>query len=368
MINKIAEQQVLKKLRTSLKSEIQRTSQHGETLMSPKPDDRSEINPEGGFRFIAPNKTTINPPYLSPAKDNRFNLSQPLVAKIEAIARARVKVVRYLDLKPETEVSIWESEEHQTVLAMSVNASSEIEGEEVHADLIPLILNESTKPESGAPITPELSHRLEVVRQIYKTYLWALKSDKKELVSSDFILEVHRRMFGGSDHYSKFAGSFKTQEVVVAGSRYHVETLPAAKVKEAIDSLCARTNRDFGRNRSSKDKPLLTIIAEFIIDFLAIHPFQDGNGRTARLLSTYLLDRIGYHFSSVYPIDSIINERRAEYFQALFSGQRNWYTEHEDLTEWVDFYIDAVFEQWERAHSKIRRAEAKQRSQSTPPI
>jgi Fic family protein len=327
-----------------------------------KPDDRTEIDPKGGNQVHAPNQAIIDPAHLYPERNSRFRITESLAAKIEAIARARVKIARYVnsdDVK-----SLWETEDHQIALAMSVNASSQIEGEEIHASLVPLILNEATEPEENRGITPELAHRLDVARNIYKAYLWTLTSEPRDILSSEFILEVHRRMFSASDHYAEFAGAFKKKEVVVSGRLYHVKTLPSSRVPEAIEKLCERVNKDFEKNRKSKEKPLLTIIAEFILDFLAIHPFRDGNGRTARLLSTYLLERVGYHFSPIYPIDSVINERRAEYFQALFSGQRNWYTEHEDLTQWVEFYVDAIFEQWERAYRKIKRAQEIERSKS----
>ena len=328
--------------------------------MSIKPDDQTEIDPRGGYRVFPPNQTIIDPPQLTPKNPFRFRVTESLAAKIEAIARARVNIARYVnsdDVK-----TLWESEDHQMALAMSVNASSQIEGEEIHAALVPLILNEATEPEEGTPITPELAHRLGVVRNIYKAYLWTLTSEPKDMLTPEFILEVHHRMFSSSEHYVEIAGKFKDKEVVVAGRLYHVKTLLSSRVPEAIEKLCSRVNNEFERNRKSKDKPLLTIVAEFLVDFLAIHPFRDGNGRTARLLSTYLLERIGYHFSPIYPIDSVINERRSEYFHALFSGQRNWYTEHEDLTQWVEFYIDAVYEQWERAYRKIRRAHEVERS------
>ena len=326
-----------------------------------KPDDRTEISPRGGTKILHPNQTKIDPLQLTPANRNRFKLNEPLVAKIEKIARARVNVAKYIGVvESENNIELWKDNNHQTALAMSVNASSEIEGEEVTAELIPLILNEATQPDSGEAINQELAHRLDVIRNIYKTYIWALTSSlEKEMISPNFILEVHKRMFSNSSHYRSFAGEWKTKEIVIKGSRYYVETLSSSRVEEAINLLCERTNRDFSRNKSTTDKPLLTIIAEFILDFLAIHPFQDGNGRTARLLSTYLLERVGYHFSSIYPIDSIINERRSEYFEALFSGQRNWYSEQEDITEWVNFYVDAIFTQWERAHSEIKRSKAK---------
>jgi Fic family protein len=91
-----------------------------------------------------------------------------------------------------------------------------------------------------------------------------------------------------------------------------------------------------------------------VVDFLAIHPFSDGNGRTARLLSTYLLERAGYHFARFYSLDTIILERQQAYYKALFDSQREWYKESEDLTPWVEFYLNAIFTQWLRAHEAIR--------------
>ncbi len=325
--------------------------------MNIKPDEKTIINPHGGFDLNAPNRTEINPENLDPAKGDRFLISQSLAAKIEAIARGRTHIERYA--KATDPKSQWESEDNQMALAMSVNASSQIEGEEIHATLIALILNEATEPVEGRPLDIELKHRLGVSRNIYKAYMWALTSDQRDMVSPAFILNVHRLMFSESEHYSDFAGKFKDKEVVVSGAKYHVKTLPSIRTEEAIKKLCARVNNDFLKNKTDKEKPLLTIAAEFLVDFLAIHPFRDGNGRTARLLSTYLLERIGYHFAPIYPMDSIINERRGEYFQALFSAQRNWYSDHEDLTEWVEFYVDVVFEQWERAYRKIKRAKGK---------
>jgi Fic family protein len=101
--------------------------------------------------------------------------------------------------------------------------------------------------------------------------------------------------------------------------------------------------------------------AEFILDFLAIHPFHDGNGRAARLLSTYLLERSGYHFARFYPVDNIILENREAYYDALFSSQRRWYQVDEDLTPWVEFYTDVIFNQYVRAFQRVKDARVRQR-------
>jgi Fic family protein len=321
-----------------------------------KPDDQTEISPAGGYFVFPPRQTKINPADLEPKNVSRFKLREPLVAKIEAIGRARVKIYEYKF--PDDPHRLWQDEEELSVLAQSVIASSEIEGEEVSVDIIPLIVSdEPNQIDDPSDSGSEVRQRLGVVRSIYKAYVWALTNQPQQMVSPEFICELHYRMFCDSTYYGPYAGKLKDAEVNVQGSRYYVETLASARVPEALRCLCDRTNDSFRRNRTQQSKPLLTIIGEFVIDFLAIHPFRDGNGRLARLLSTYLLDRIGYHFSAIYPMDTIINDRRAEYFEALFSGQRNWYTIDEDLTQWIEFYVDAIYEQWERAHRKLRHAQ-----------
>lgn len=326
-----------------------------------KPDDRTEIDPDGGHSLIPPKHTKIDPPDLQPSRTSRFQLQESLVAKIEAIGRARVKIHKYKF--PDDQYQLWQAEDELFVLAQSVIASSEIEGEEVSVDLIPMIVNdEPNQFEHERNPSAEIQQRLGVVRNIYKTYIWALTNPPQQIVSPEFILELHYRMFHDSPHYGAHAGKFKDIQVNVKGTKYLVETLTPIRVPEALQKLCERTNLAFLRNRTHQSKPLLTIIGEFIIDFLAIHPFRDGNGRLARLLSTYLLSRIGYHFSAIYPMDTVINDSRAEYFEALFSGQRNWYTPDEDLTQWIEFYIDAIYEQWARAHRKLKRTQELRRS------
>jgi Fic family protein len=98
-----------------------------------------------------------------------------------------------------------------------------------------------------------------------------------------------------------------------------------------------------------------------VLDFLAIHPFHDGNGRAARLLSTYLLERSGYHVARFYPLDSVILENRDAYYEALFRAQQRWYQPDEDLTPWIELYTDMVFQQYLRAFQRVKDAHVRQR-------
>ena len=72
----------------------------------------------------------------------------------------------------------------------------------------------------------------------------------------------------------------------------------------------------------------------------------------ARLLSTYLLERSGYHFARFYPLDSVILETRGAYYEALFRAQRDWWGAQEDLTPWIEYYVDSVYAQYLRAYQR----------------
>ena len=156
---------------------------------------------------------------------------------------------------------------------------------------------------------------------------------------------------------SELAGRIKTKRVAIEGGLYSVKTLPPDKTVPFLRELCERTNRTLAAGDASR---FLTT-AEFVLDFLAIQPFHDGNGRAARLLSTYLLERCGYHFARFYPVDNIILEHRDRYYESLFRAQARWYRADEDLTDWIEFYTDTIFSQYIRAFQRVKDAQIRQR-------
>src|SRR5215212_7960642 len=228
-------------------------------------------------------ETVIDPPQPYPARTGlRYELSPYTVAKLEKLARAKFEIGRFT-----AEDVIHPGNLDSAALrniAQSVNASSEIEGEEVPASKLDLALAAATSP-SARRIDEELEQRMLAVASIIRALLWALVEPPREFITFDFVLEVHRRMFETTTPDS--AGRIKTKRVAIEGGLYAVKTLPPAKSELFLRELCDRVNKSLVAGDTSR---FLTT-AEFILDFLAIHPFHDGNGRTARLLSTYLLER-----------------------------------------------------------------------------
>jgi Fic family protein len=282
----------------------------------------------------------------------RYDLSAYTLAKLEKLASAKFEIGRF-----RSEDFIGPDNLDEAALrniAQSVNASSEIEGEEIPAEKLDLALAVATKP-SARRIDEELERRMLAVSSIIRTLLRALVEPPRDFITFDFVLQIHRRMFEATD--PEGAGRIKTKRVAIEGGLSAVRTLPPEKSESFLRELCDRTNQSLIAGDTSR---FLTT-AEFILDFLAIHPFHDGNGRTARLLSTYLLERSGYHFARFYPLDSVILENRDAYYEALFRAQQRWYQAEEDLTPWIELYTDMVFQQYVRALQRLKDAHVRQR-------
>ena len=104
-----------------------------------------------------------------------------------------------------------------------------------------------------------------------------------------------------------------------------------------------------------QNKPPLIILANFIFEYLAIHPFQDGNGRTSRLLTNLILLQQGYQFTSLVSHEKLVEARKADYYLALNKTQKTWKTEKEDISEWLLFFLRVVHSQAEQALEILKR-------------
>lgn len=313
---------------------------------------QSRINPAGGFEIIedVAHVNVIDPVSSSPIrlKDEgvRFSIGPRLVGKLEGLSRVRLRLGKLTSQTTDDWKHYIEDPTTRRAIAQSVVASSEIEGEGLYASEVPLYLEAATQSSEGV-VTSELSERLQAKKDIYDAYVWALTLDRKSYIDFDLVLELHSRMFLTSK--ATIAGRLKDKEVLITGAGYKVRTLRAEKTPEFLRELCSRTNQRLLNAKKYADESMLLIIGEFLLDFLAIHPFIDGNGRLARLLSTYLLERAGYRFARFYPLDLIILETRDQYYESLFKAQIDWYGASEDLSPWLEYFVRSIFAQCQRA-------------------
>lgn len=110
-----------------------------------------------------------------------------------------------------------------------------------------------------------------------------------------------------------------------------------------------------GRQIKDKDlHPLLTI-SVFTVHFLAIHPFQDGNGRLSRILTTLLLMKNGYAYVPYSSLESVIEKNKDNYYLALRRTQNTFKSEHPDYDPWLHFFLTALDTQREILARKLKR-------------
>jgi Fic family protein len=100
--------------------------------------------------------------------------------------------------------------------------------------------------------------------------------------------------------------------------------------------------------------PLL-VIATFVVAFLAIHPFQDGNGRLSRIMTTLLLLRAGYDYVPYSSLERVVEENKDAYYLALRHAQSEMHGDHSKLHEWVDFFLRALQRQKDHLATRIER-------------
>jgi len=97
-----------------------------------------------------------------------------------------------------------------------------------------------------------------------------------------------------------------------------------------------------------KHHPLL-VAGNFLVEFLQIHPFQDGNGRLSRILTNLLLLKEGYLYMPYVSHEKIIEDNKPEYYIALRKSQKTFKTDHEDIVAWLDFFLTILLKQSEMA-------------------
>jgi Fic family protein len=134
-----------------------------------------------------------------------------------------------------------------------------------------------------------------------------------------------------------------------------------ALTPEWMDRLCEGLNR----LRDQEAAEPLLLIPAFILDFLCIHPFRDGNGRMARLLSLLLLYQSGYEVGRYISLERIIEESKESYYDSLRASSQGWHEGRHDLSPWRDYFLGtivAAFRELERRTELVTAAPGAKRA------
>lgn len=185
-------------------------------------------------------------------------------------------------------------------------------------------------------------------------------------LTENYIRQLHRDLLQYSAKDAHHRGNYKTSPNSVAafdadGNQMGI-VFETASPFETPGKMAALVNwtRDALETRATH--PLLAI-AVFIVIFLDIHPFQDGNGRLSRILTTLLLLRAGYAYVPYCSLESIVEINKESYYLALRRTQQTTRTSSPDFKPWIAFFLTTLVQQSRRLARKIDEVE-----RSTPPL
>lgn len=247
---------------------------------------------------------------------------------IAAIYKEAGKQEMYLKQRPKELEKLVEIAKIQ-----STEASNAIEGIVTTSTRIKQLVKEKTIPKNRDE--QEIAGYRDVLNIIHESF------DAISL-SRNYILQLHKILY--SHMNNPMAGRIKTVQnyISVTYSDNHAEILftPLApfKTSEALDKICEEYNRVIG---NMELEPLIAIPV-FIHDFLCIHPFNDGNGRMSRLLTTLLLYRNGFYVGKYISLEAKIAKNKDLYYDALGRAQIGWHEGKEDVVPFIKYLLGTV--------------------------
>jgi Fic family protein len=184
-------------------------------------------------------------------------------------------------------------------------------------------------------------------------------------LTENHIRQLHQTLLRHSDRDARHRGSYKTlSNTIVAfdadGREIGVvlETAAPFDTPREMEALVAWTRKTLEEDALH---PLL-VIAVFVVAFLAIHPFQDGNGRLSRVLTTLLLLRAGYAYVPYASLERVIEENKDLYYNALRRTQATLKRETPDWEPWVGFFLRSLKRQKDSLAARLDRERIAERS------
>ena len=184
-------------------------------------------------------------------------------------------------------------------------------------------------------------------------------------ITQNYILQLHKVLYSYINN--PVAGKTKTVQNYITASYPdgHSETLftPLApyETPDALDRLCEEYNRVIG---NMELEPLI-VIPIFIHDFLCIHPFNDGNGRMSRLLTTLLLYRNGFYVGRYISLEAKIAKNKDLYYDALYESQIGWHEGTDDPVPFIKYLLGTILSAYRDFEDRFALVETKRSALDT---
>lgn len=262
-----------------------------------------------------------------------------VVNLIAAIHESKGKQDLLIDATPDILSSLLDIAKIQ-----STKASNKIEGIITTEARLKEIVQQKATPRSRSE--KEIAGYRDVLATIHENYDYMTPR-------ANVILQLHRDLYAYSP--SSIGGTYKNADNIIqetdaqGNKKVRFQPLSSFETPEAMKRLCDAFIEEV--NRGEID-PLL-LIPMFVLDFLCIHPFNDGNGRMSRLLTLLLLYRSGYIVGKYISIEMLIEKTKDTYYDVLQQSSIGWQETENDYLPFIEYYLGIVLNAYREFSSRV---------------
>ena len=268
------------------------------------------------------------------------NLPQPIWEKLSKIDELKGRWIGGANLNPQALGRL-----KCSVLVTSTGASTRIEGAQLSDEDVERLMRGLQMQTFADRDKQEVQGYYELLQNVFESW-------QQIPLTESTIQHFHQELLKYVEKDERHRGKYKKEENKVymvddQGEPVSIlfDTTPAYLTPKEMQEVVEWTN-------DAREKALfhpLLIIGNFLVEFLNIHPFSDGNGRLSRVLTNLLMLKAGYPYVPYISHEKLIENNKAEYYVALRKSQKTINTKDEDITPWLNFWLEIVLEQSKQA-------------------
>ena len=255
-------------------------------------------------------------------------LTPEIVSYLTQIHEFRGEQTLFIEAKADTLMQLVEIAKIQ-----STEASNRIEGIYTSDKRLKALVKDTTRPRTRDE--REIAGYRDVLSTIHESHDYIPPKPS-------IILQLHRDLYKFEGY--EIGGKYKTADNIIEeedaeGNKFvRFKPMAAWETPEAIEKLCEA----FEQALATEQIDPLILIPMFVLDFLCIHPFNDGNGRMSRLLTLLLLYRAGYIVGKYISIEKLIETTKDSYYECLQLSSIKWHEEENDYEPFVKYMLGVV--------------------------
>lgn len=226
----------------------------------------------------------------------------------------------------------------------STGASNRIEGIFTSDNRLEELVKEKAEPHNRSE--QEIAGYREALTTIHENYDYIA-------LRPNIILQLHRDLYSYSK--SSVGGVYKNSDNIIAetdlqgNQKVRFKPVPAYQTPDAMEMLCT----SFLQAIQADEYDALILIPMFILDFLCIHPFNDGNGRMSRLLTLLEFYKVGYIVGKYISLEMLIEKTKETYYEALQLSSKNWHEEKNSYIPFVKYYLGILLKAYHEFEDRV---------------